>query len=72
MYISNTIARCNGLGDGESHFNGKTEIILARQTAKEIQQAYGCNICKEDLDELEEIIKGGTKNASKIDERNVL
>ncbi len=63
MYISNTIARCNGLGDGESHFNGKTEIILARQTAKEIQHAYGCNIRKEDLDELENIIKGGAKNA---------
>lgn len=64
MYISNTIARCNGLGDGESHFNGKTRIVLARQTAKEIQQAYGCNIRNEDLDELEKIIKGGIKDAS--------
>jgi len=72
MYISNVIARCNGLGDGESHFNGKTEIILPKQTAKEIQQAYGCNIYKEDIKELEEILKGGIKYASKIDERNVL
>lgn len=72
MYITNTIARCNGLGDGESYFNGKTRIVLAKQTAKEIQQAYGCNISKEDLNELENIIKGGVEDASKANERNLL
>lgn len=60
MYIANVIAHCNGLGDGESHFNGKTEIIAATETAKRIQGAYGCNIDKSEIAELENIIITGT------------
>lgn len=59
MYISNVIAHNNGLGDGESHFNGKTEIVAPKQTAKAIQGAYGCNIEEEEIDELENIILNG-------------
>ena len=67
MYIANTIAYFNNLGDGESHFNGNTEIIDSASTAKDLQYAYGCNIEPDEIGELREIILSG-----KLDNRNAL
>ena len=61
-YITNVIAYENGLGDGESHFNGETEIKRAKETAIYLQNAYGCNIAKDEIEELENIIITGQIN----------
>jgi len=56
MYICNSIASLNEIGDGHGAFFSD-EITNARRTAESLQHAYGCNIGKDDVDELEEIIK---------------
>ena len=65
MYISNVIAMVSGLGDGKSHFTGDTNIPNPYAVAEKLQNAYGCNIQKEDIDELTEIIRTGTLDKEK-------
>lgn len=60
MYIANVIARENGLGDGGNNFNSCENasplVWYPKETAERLQAAYGCNILKEDIPELEEIL----------------
>lgn len=58
MYICNTIAFNGGIGDGNGIFTGSS-ISNIPQIARKLQSAYGCNIFKEDLKELENILESG-------------
>ena len=58
MYICNTIALNGGIGDGNGTFTGSS-ISNIPQVARNLQSAYGCNIFKEDLKELENILESG-------------
>ena len=59
MYIANVIAYEAGLGDGCSNFFDKPFHIdaeCAKRAAKALCGAYGCNILKDDQEELQDII----------------
>lgn len=58
MYIANTIAYTDGTGDGAGHFR-RNVINDVEQVAKNIQNAYSSNIRKEDIPELEDILRTG-------------
>lgn len=58
MYIANVIAYNCNIGDGAGNFYGD-DISKPEEAAKELQSAYGCNIFKKDIGELEEIIRNG-------------
>lgn len=64
MYICNRIAATCRNGDGNGHFYSDkiTDIPLV---ARSLQAAYGCNIRKEDIPELEEILATGTLDHDK-------
>ena len=64
MYICNEIAYENGIGDGMSHFTGD-EIVNFDVTAKRLQHCYGSNIFKEDIEELQEILRTGELDREK-------
>jgi len=52
MYISNIIATKNNIGDGMGNFTNDA-IINVTETAKRIQGCYGCNIIKDEIQEIE-------------------
>lgn len=56
MYLCNIIASENEIGDGKGNFSGH-QITKFEETANTIQSCYGCNIEKEDIKELAEILK---------------
>ena len=58
MYIANCIAYDNGSGDGKGNFK-EAEITEIKKIAKYLSYAYGCNIFKEDLEDLEQILRDG-------------
>ena len=57
-YIVNRIAAVSGSGNGQWIFSGDS-IPNPMEVAKALQSAYGCNIQKEDLEELCEILRTG-------------
>ena len=57
-YIMNRIAVVSGSGNGGGFFTGDS-IPNPMDVAKALQSAYGCNIRKEDLEELSEILRTG-------------
>ena len=65
MYIANCIADDSGLGNGANHFNGKTEITNAEDTADYLQRAYACNIHEDEIPELCQIINTGKLDKEK-------
>lgn len=58
MYICNTIAYESGSGDGQGNFMEPARIDV-RKAARAIQDAYGCNIGRGDIDELAMILDTG-------------
>jgi hypothetical protein len=58
MYICNVIATTCGIGDGCGKFTDDT-ITKQLEIAERLQSCYGCNIMKEDIKELENIIITG-------------
>lgn len=58
MYICNVIASTCGIGDGEGNFTGD-EITEYDKVARALQSSYGCNIGKDDVAELAEILQYG-------------
>lgn len=64
MYICNIIASENKIGDGKGNFSGH-HLTKFKETANTIQSCYGCNIEKEDIKELTEILKNGKLNLAK-------
>lgn len=56
MYICNCLAYDGGCGDGCGTFTGDT-IKDPEKSAEFLQYAYGCNIAKDDIQELAEIIR---------------
>jgi hypothetical protein len=58
MYISNVIATENNIGDGEGNFTGDI-IINVTETAERLQGAYGCNILKSEIREIEYCLENG-------------
>lgn len=58
MYISNVIAHTAGIGNGEGLFISD-EITNAEDIAICLQGAYGCNIQKSDIPELQRILETG-------------
>lgn len=58
MYICNTIAYESGSGDGQGNFMEPAKIDV-RKAARAIQDAYGCNIGRGDIDELAMILDTG-------------
>ena len=64
MYICNKIAHTCGIGDGNGIFTGD-DITEIHRVAEALQSAYGCNICKSDIEELEDIITTGKLNKEK-------
>ena len=68
MYISNVIGYESGIGDGEGRFSEYNESNIQnkrKRIAERLQHAYGCNIRKEDIPELEEILATGTLDTAK-------
>lgn len=63
MYISNVIAHTCRIGDGQGNFAGD-EMTNFEENAVNLQSAYGCNIFKKDIRELETILETGTLNKS--------
>lgn len=63
MYISNVIAHTCGIGDGYGNFTSD-EITNFEEIAVNLQSAYGCNIFKKDIRELEAILETGMLNKS--------
>lgn len=61
MYISNVIAQTCGIGDGQGNF-ASDEITNFEKIADSLQSAYGCNIYRKDIRELETILETGTLN----------
>ncbi len=51
MYIANTIAYQNNMGDGYGSFNGEVKHV-SRKTAEYLQYAYSHNILESEIDEL--------------------
>ena len=66
MYIANVIAFESGSGDGAGNFTS-AEITNIPVIAERLQFAYGCNIGKECIPELEEILRTG-----KLDKKKAL
>ena len=64
MYICNTIAYENGMGNGCGEFNDADNEI-SYKTAEFIQHAYSSLIKPEDMEELFEILSTGTINPEK-------
>lgn len=64
MYICNAIARTCGIGDGCFTFYSG-DILNFSEVAEYLQMSYGCNIPKEDLPELEEILRTGKPDKKK-------
>lgn len=58
MYICNIIAHTCGIGDGKGNFTSD-EISGFEKIADRLQKSYGCNIYKEDLQELENTLVTG-------------
>lgn len=58
MYIANTIGHIDGTGDGKGYFSfyGNKPICKAIEIAERLQQCYGCNIKKEEIEELARIL----------------
>ena len=56
MYISNVIAFESGSGDGQSNFVSD-EILNTLEIAKRLQGSYGCNIPKDKVNEVKEILE---------------
>lgn len=63
MYISNVIAHTCGIGDGQGNF-ASDDITNFEEIANNLQSAYGCNIFKKDIRELEAILETGMLNKS--------
>lgn len=61
MYISNTIAYISGSGDGKGHFTSDV-VTNHKDIADMLQGAYGCNIQKSDVTELQRILETGSIN----------
>lgn len=61
VYICNSIALITGNGDGQGYFYGKDCFPLsaeqAYKAAKDLQNSYGCNISKFEINELADIIR---------------
>jgi len=55
MYMANVIAVTCGIGDGCHNFTGNT-ITEPLKVAERLQGSYGCNIFKDDIKELTNII----------------
>lgn len=64
MDICNKIAYVSGIGDGNGHFTGDT-VSYFEKIAVELQSYYRHNIFKEDLNELEDILKTGKLDTEK-------
>lgn len=64
MYISNVIAYTAGSGDGNGHFTSDT-ISNCKDIAERLQSAYGCNIQKSDIHELQCILETGSIDRQK-------
>ena len=63
MYIANVLAEESGMGDGQSHFNGRN-LEISPSAADFLMGAYRSNIdSREDLDE---IIRTGALSADKM------
>ena len=62
MYSANVIAVENGCGTGSGNFSNY-EITNAASTAKRLQGCYGCNITRNEIDELKTIIETGHMDA---------
>ena len=59
VYICNVIAKESGSGDGQGKFNSNV-INNIEVIAKKIQWAYGCNIIKEEIPEIEYCLINGS------------
>ncbi len=61
MYIANVIAYRTGCGDGAGTFYTSPNFTPYQcdTLARELQGEYGCNIFKEDIDELSDILRTG-------------
>ena len=66
MYISNTIAHASGSGDGQGHFTNDT-ISNCKTIAEHLQWAYGCNIQRSEIPELERILEIGSIDTQKAE-----
>lgn len=64
MYICNVIALESGIGDGQGHFTGNTDIN-AEKCAAALRDAYSNNIFRRDIDELEDILRTGKLDVMK-------
>lgn len=58
MYLANVIAYESGAGDGSGHFTAPL-VKNHRKIAERLLLAYGCNISKHELDELELMLRTG-------------
>ena len=58
MYICNVIAFESGFGDGKGRFPGEMQVDVSKSAGR-LMRAYGCNIHKRDIEELEQILRTG-------------